>query len=285
MAYLAERYAHLLSKEDILELFHDLEEACGSLSEACRKCGIQRKTRYDWIDARSLKLSTKKKVLKALMEIEPEKTLDFLLARSKEITVELLSMNLSNTYAKAMAEGISPESFINTIQKFEETKNKHTGLIRELEEELGDMTHFIRERASTLNISLPAESIDTVRPSHMLEMIPIVVDAISRRGFRSFSELATDLNVPEKLVQVMSEVIKIPICGVLPPVTTHGEPFDQRIWVFIPGMSRSGTYRELAKILWHAKGIDLSARVDANKSGVTLPSEVETIESRLPSRI
>lgn len=222
MAYLAERYAHLLSKEDVLELFQDLEEACGSLSEACRKCGIQRKTRYDWINARSLKLSTKQKVLKALMEIRPEKTLDFLLTRSKEITVELLSISLSTIYAKAMAEGISPGSFINAVKKFEGIKNKHAGLIRELEEELGDMTHFIRERALTLNVSLPAESIDTIKPSHMLEMIPVVVDAISRRGLRSFSELATDLNVPEKLVQVMSDAIKIPI-GMLRAVTTYGE--------------------------------------------------------------
>lgn len=222
MAYLAERYAYLLSKDGVLELFQAMVEAYeGNLSEACRKCGIQRKTVYDWIRARGLKLSTKKKVLKALIEIKPERTLDFLLTRSKEITVELLSINLSNVYAKAMAEGINRRSFIDAIKKFEEVKNKHVGLIWELEEELGNMTYHIRERASTLNVPLPAESVDMIRPSHMLEMVPTVVDAISRRGFRSFSELATNLNVPEKLVQVMSEATRIPIRGVPPDVTTY----------------------------------------------------------------
>lgn len=228
MAYLAERYAHLLSKEDVLELFQDLVKAYEeNISEACRKCGIQRKTVYDWIRARSLRLSTKKKVLKALIETEPERTLDFLLTRSKEITVELLSINLSNVYAKAMAEGISRRSFIGAVKKFEDIKNRHIGLLWELEEELADMTYHIRERASTLNVALPAESVDTIRPSHMLEMVPAVVDAISRQGFRSFSELATNLNVPEKLVRVMSEVIKIPIRGVLSTETTQvGLPSD-----------------------------------------------------------
>ena len=228
MAYLAERYAHLLSKEDALELFQDLVKAYQeNLSEACRKCGIQRKTVYDWIKARSLRLSTKKKVLKAIIKTKPERTLDFLLTRSKETTVEILSIYLSNVYAKAMAEGISPQSFIDAIKKVEKIKNKHVGLIWELEEELGDISYHIRERAANLNVALPAESVDMIKPSHMLEMVPAVVDAISRRGYRSFSELATALEVPKRLVQVMSEAIRIPIRGVPPTKTTQSElPYD-----------------------------------------------------------
>jgi len=113
-----------------------------------------------------------------------------------------------------MAEGISPQSFIDALKEFDEVKNKHVGLIWELEEELGDMTYHIRERASTLNLPTPVESVDMIRPSHMLEMVPAVVDTIRRRGYRSFSELSTDLKVPERLVQVMSDVITIPIQGV-----------------------------------------------------------------------
>lgn len=224
MAYLAEKHAHLLSKDDVLELFRDLEEAYkGNLSEACRKCKIQRKTKYDWIRTRSLKLSTKKKVLKALIEIKPERTLDFLLKRSKETTLELLSINLSNVYAKAMVEGVSRRSFIDAIKKFEEIKNEYVGLIWELEEELGDMRYHIRERASILNVPLPRESVELIKPSHMLEMIPAVVDAISRHGFQTFSKLSADLKVPEKLVQAMSEAIRISIRGIPTTETTQSE--------------------------------------------------------------
>lgn len=212
MSYLAEKYATLLSKDDVLELFQDLEELCGgNVSKACQKCGIQRKTKYDWIRTRSLKSNTKRKVLKTMVEIAPERTLNFLLSRSKETTVELLSTYLSQVYAKAMAEPIDPRSFVNTVKTIEKIKNEHAGLIWELEEELGDMMYHIKERAFALKVSLPEESVDMIKPSHLLEMIPSVAHAITRREVRgSPSELAINLKAPEKLVRVMSEAIMIP---------------------------------------------------------------------------
>ena len=228
MAYLAERYAHLLSKEDVLELFQDLVKAYQeNLSEACRKCGIQRKTAYDWARARSLRLSTKKKVLEALIKTKPERTLDFLLARSKETTVDLLSLNLSYVYTKAMAESTDPRSFVDAVKKFEKIKSKHIGLTWELEEEMGDMTYHLREKALTLQVPLATEFVDVIKPSQMLEMIPSVVSAISRRRFASPSQLATDLKVPENLVQVISQAIGIPIFGAPRTETAQsGLPFD-----------------------------------------------------------
>jgi len=47
MSHLVERYANLLSKDDVLELFQTLQQVYkGNVSKACRKCGIQRKTSY-----------------------------------------------------------------------------------------------------------------------------------------------------------------------------------------------------------------------------------------------
>ena len=225
MTYLAERYAYLLSKEDSLELFHKLEEAYkGNLSEACRKCGIQRKTYYDWTKAKNLRLSTNKKILKALIETKPEETLDFLLTLSKEIAVELLSMNLAQAYATAMTEAIDPRSFVDSIKKFDKIKRENIGLIWNIEEEIGDMTYHLREKARTLHVPLAAESIDVVKPSHILDMIPAVFDTIRRRGFVAPSQLAMELKAPEELVKTMFGATRILIYGVTPTEATQTEP-------------------------------------------------------------
>lgn len=225
MSYLAEKYAHLLSKDDVLDLFEQLEEVFkGNLSEACRKCGIQRKTRYDWISARSLKLSTKKKILKAMIETNPEKALDFLLTHSKGTSVELLSTYLSHIYSRAMSEIFDPRPFVNSVKKFEKVKRENVGLIWELEEELGEMTYNIREKAKALKVPLPMEHLETINPNHIIEAIPAVVDAIIRRGDKSFSEIATGLRIPEKLVRTMHQAIMMPFHVVAAIETTQSEP-------------------------------------------------------------
>jgi len=216
MSYLVSKYAGSLSKEDAEELFSKLVKACGSISEACRKCGIQRKTTYDWPSVKSLKSLTKEKVLKAMLEVDLEEALSFLLSRSKEDTVDLLSTNLSYLYEKAMSEDIGRERFLNAIEKFEEIRQKYAGLVfEELEEEVGDMAHFIKERATELNVPLPTETINTIKSSQILEMLPIVVDAIYHRGYiRDPSELAKDLSVPKELVEVLFGSIRISAGGV-----------------------------------------------------------------------
>jgi len=211
MSYLIEKYAVSLSKDDVIELFRVLEEAYGgNVSKVCRECGIQRKTRYDWARALNIKLSTKKRILKMAIETDPEETLSFLLSRSKEAAVELLSAYLSHLYAKALVENIDPRSFIKVVKAMQKIQNEHSGLIWELEEEVGDMMSHIRERARALRVSLPEETVDTIKPSHLLEMIPSVVHEITRRGIGRSSELARNLGIPERLVQVMSEAIIIP---------------------------------------------------------------------------
>lgn len=211
MSYLMEKYAVSMSKDDVIDLFLILEKAYGgNISRVCQECGIQRKTRYDWPEAHNIKLSTKKRVLKLAIETDPERTLSFLLSRSKEATIELLSAYLSHLYAKAMVEDIDPRSFVKYVNTIQKIKNENAGLIWELEEELGDMMSHIRERSRALRVSLPEESVDTIRPSHMLEIIPSLVHEITRIGFGRSPELARNLGIPERLVQVMSEAIVIP---------------------------------------------------------------------------
>ena len=123
-----------------------------------------------------------------------------------------------------MSENIDPRPFVNSVKKIEKIKRENAGLIWELEEELGEMMYHIREKAKALKGSIPMESLETINPTHIIEVVPSVVDAIIRRGDRSFSELATDLRIPEKLVHTMYQAIMIPIQGVPAIETTQSEP-------------------------------------------------------------
>jgi len=211
MSYLVEKYAVSLSKDDVIELFGVLEEAYGgNISRACRECGIQRKTRYDWARVLNINLSTKKRILKMAVKTAPAKTFDFLLSRSEEAAVEMFSAYLSHLYSKAMVENIDPRSFIKVVNALQKIQNEHSGLIWHLEEEVGDMMSHIRERAKALRVSLPEETVDTIRPSRLLEIIPSVVNGITRMGTGRASALARDLGIPTRLVQAMAEAIFVP---------------------------------------------------------------------------
>lgn len=228
MAYLADKYAHLLSKDDLLELFSILERKCGSTSEACRKCGIQRKTRYDWEGTASVRLSTSRKVLRAFIGNMPDETMAFLLSRSKEIAVELLSLNLSSSYSHAMEKGITRRRFNNAVRRFEELRSEHAGLAWELGEEIGDMIYHLRERASILNVPLPTESMEVIRPQSVLEMIPAVIDALGRQGFQSPQRLAASLHTPLVLVQAVYDAARMLVPGATTEIPTSSQPAISR---------------------------------------------------------
>jgi hypothetical protein len=208
LSYLAKRHAYLLTEEDALELFSILENRVGSTSEACRRCHIQRKTRYDWERGKSIKPNTKYKVLKGLIENIPEETFNFLLNKAKDSAVEILSLNLSNIYTHMLGERIDRRLFAEDLKKIQDLKNRNAGLVWELGEEVDEMMSQIEEKASLLNVSMPLDNIDIFKPSQIMEILPSIIDEISRRGFNEYSQIAKSLKIPEMIVQIISNSTK-----------------------------------------------------------------------------
>jgi hypothetical protein len=122
-----------------------------------------------------------------------------------------------------MSETIDPRQFVKYAQRFEKVKKENAGLIWEIEEEIGEMTYNVIEKAKVLKVHAPISHLETINPNHLIEVVPSVVDAILRRGDKSFTELSSDLGVPERLVNTLYQAIMIPIQGVQPIETTQNE--------------------------------------------------------------
>jgi hypothetical protein len=210
--YLAEKYAYLLTKEDAKQLFDSLVNLSGSVSEAARKCNIQsRKTIYDWKETSDIKLSTKIRILNASLTNIPDKTLSFLLERSEESTSDILHVILSRTFEIAMRQNISKENFIELTNKFSLITKEHAGIVLErLEEEVGEMTQTIREKAFDLKVDMSPVPIETMKPNHLLELLPIITKSIPEKITQTEKlDLAQKLNAPIELIDVSSSLTSI----------------------------------------------------------------------------
>ena len=78
--YIADNYAGVLSKGDVIQLFNYLIMALeGNRSEAARRVEVTYAATYGWKDAKYIKYNTKRKVLSANLDVDFLETIDFLL--------------------------------------------------------------------------------------------------------------------------------------------------------------------------------------------------------------
>ena len=210
-SYLAEKYAYILTKEDILQLFKTLEGVYGSISRAARETGIQRKTAYDWPETGDVKLTTKIKILESSIKTKPDYTLNFLLERSEERASEILYVILTRLFERAMNEKLDPKNFVAVAKKLERMRKRHAGLVFEhLEEEVEDMSRLIRQRSYDLNVSLPPVAIETMKSTQVLEILPTIARSLPEvQTPAGYLEIARARNVPLELVTVSSTMLQI----------------------------------------------------------------------------
>jgi len=90
--YLAKRFAEVLTKGDVMDLFRKLEQHYGTISKVCERIGIERKTFYHWRYARQVTNETKAKVLRVALEEYPIDTLEFLARKSRDRMKEVLEL-------------------------------------------------------------------------------------------------------------------------------------------------------------------------------------------------
>lgn len=210
-SYLAQKYAPLLTKEDTQQLFKTLAKLYGSIKNAALKCGIQRKTIYDWPDVADVKLTTKTKILETSIRAKSDYTLRFLLERSEDRTSELLYVMLTRFYERAMTPELDQRTFVAIAKKFERLRKRHAGLIFEhLEEEVADMSHLIRDRAKDLQASLPPPAIETMKSGQILELLPAIVKSLPEKETPTgHLELSVKFNVPIELIEFSSTIWQI----------------------------------------------------------------------------
>ena len=227
---IVERYASILSPQDVRQLFNRLEENVGSRLEAAKLCGLERKTVYDWEKTGDIKLRTKKKVLTALVENLVDETLEFMTGRSFETSVDILRIYLSALYETAVSEEISKTAFQQLVSKFEEAKKQYPGLIiGHLEPEIENMLRSLSEKAAALEIPFDTSPLDVVRLTSLSAEIPTLIKTISTATpWVPDTDIAKIFNFPKEFVQSFHKALQENFIAIRPPLAlpTLTSPYE-----------------------------------------------------------
>jgi len=192
--YLSQKYSSLLDTEDVESLFEKLKQTYGSTRKTANICGVARSTAYGWEKAKYLKSITRTKILRASLEKNLTETLSFLTNKSKERTSDLLLTYLSSIYQKAIRE--DKKTFQNLLNQILVARREHFGLIQDaLQDEVDKIMSVLTRRAAEFQISLPQDSLDMLKSSYLLEIIPdLMRDIFVEKA--DFSEIASRYSVP-----------------------------------------------------------------------------------------
>lgn len=206
---MVEKYANLLTLEDVVWLFELLEKAIGNKADAAKICRLERKTTYGWEITKEIKLSTKRKVLAALIENLPEETLDFLTEKGVQASIDILRNYLFTLYERAMAQRDATD-FLRLASKFEEKKEKYAGLITDyLEIEIGNMSELFPEKASELGVAFQPLPLRTVKFSEFSKLLPHVIRTISMLDTSTPKvEVAKIFNLPSEFIETLSTALR-----------------------------------------------------------------------------
>jgi len=200
--YLVDKFADILTSRDILILFKNLERSAGSLRKAAIQCGLERKTIYDWKDKGGLKLSTKKKVLRSLLNVDPEETLAYMVERSSETATELLRTYLATIYEHAMRPGTGKDDFEVLLLRFEETRGRNAStILGKFEFEVGDMMVSLKQRAFELKITYDPQPPELTTLNRLTAVMPKLVTQLrSLSPSDDVHDIAQKFNLPSSFV-------------------------------------------------------------------------------------
>lgn len=229
--YISNKYAGILTKEDVGQLFDKLTEILGNRSEATRQCGLTGKATYDWEKAAYLKLATKRKVLEACLKINFLNTIKYLLTRSSERTTDVLRTILSFMYAEAI-ETMSKELFIQLITEFVSLRKEYCGLINDrISDEVTDMLLMLRQKALELEVPVPKKSINEIPTKEFLDVVPLIAEMYLNNP-QEITHIADTLDLPLESVKTLLPTFKRlqHSGGIITPMIETSEPNNLLEW-------------------------------------------------------
>lgn len=268
-SYITDRYAGILTKEDIGQLFHKLTDSLqGNRSEAARQCGLTGKATYDWEKAAYLKLGTKRKVLEACLRTDFLNTIEYLLSRSSERTIDVLRTILLTMYAEAI-ETVSKEQFIHLINRFETLRIQYRGLIKDrIIDEVTDMLLMLRQKALELEVQIPKKSIDDISAKELLDLFPLISEMYLNNPQR-VDYIANTLDFPLESIEMLlptfkklqrtGEKVTPEVETVEPTITIAGGEFFGRIYTRMGTLphyqTRYGISRDIMKRVFEKRKV------------------------------
>ena len=255
---LVEKYAHMLTMRDFIDLYKKLEETVGSRSLTARKCGIERRTIYGWDTTKEIRIRTRERILSVLLEDLTEETLDFLTRRSVESSTDVLRTYLSSLYEKAMNEGTSNQEFDRIASKFDQTRREYEGLIDDnLQPEISTMMQHTFMHAKEIGVpfkSLPSEIVRLTEFSHLM---PDLVKTISVSApYFPTSEIAKLFSLPVDFVNAFATALHDNYIAIraIEPVQKIASPLPEDQITTMATLTPITTTLE-DQTIWHAKPV------------------------------
>jgi hypothetical protein len=204
VTFLARKYAHLLTKEDIMALFDLLKKKTGSQSEAAKLCGLTRKTTYDWKEIGELKGETKEKVLSVLIDNLPRETLSLIADRASKFARDSVVTYLSVLHSLALQSPSVPE-FTENAKLFDEARTAYGGLVAGMyETEMGKMLSDLNAYARSLGADWHPVPVRIFSETHLSELLPIVMAKL-RTGSPDFAGISRELQISPELASKLRE--------------------------------------------------------------------------------
>ena len=207
--YLVRRFAEVLTKGDVMDLFKMLEQRYGTISRVCERIGIERRTFYHWRYAKQINSETKAKVLRVALEEHSIDTLEFLARKSRGRTKEVLELLI-----EFLRRGIIEEG---DPRKTEELAKRAEGIINEfsipitehLHHEIAGLIEAAHSRGFEMKIrpytgvQLPTAPLRTlVEESERPSFVVYTEASVSTTGTVFVSEtpqVALEAHVPQSL--------------------------------------------------------------------------------------
>jgi hypothetical protein len=202
LSYIAEKYAEMLTEDDVANLFELLtSELGGNRSEAARQAGLTGKATYDWAQVAYVKLGTKKKVLDAALKANFAATVEYLLEESNNRNIDLLRTILGTFFADAL-ESNSQESFKAMQSKFNTIRKSHLGLIRDgIQNEVADMEISIKSKAEQLGVLVEAKGAEEFSGKEVLEAIELIGNVYIENPIQAENLAVKDMGLPLETVK------------------------------------------------------------------------------------
>jgi len=177
-------------------------------SEAARLCELERRTTYYWEDDREVRLSTKQRVLRAILERDFTYTVRYVLERIDGVSHEILELYLGTIYEKAMDPEIQPAQFRSLVNEFRDARTKYSPLVDSMiATEVSDMFRNLRRRAAEQGVAFPPLPMSTMSIGEIRNQLPYLIRVVPRSiNDDVLREFSTNLDFSQDFVKFASNL-------------------------------------------------------------------------------
>jgi hypothetical protein len=226
LSYLVDRYATILTKYDVQTLFERLQASYGNRRRATSKLGIQRKTVYDWDKtANDVRTLTKRKVLEASLEVDPDWTIAFLVKKTSEDFKEILQRQITLAYTKTMRSK-NKKGFQGNLSTFNRIREIHRGALLDSDLRAQDrMIKRINEKADLLGVPGVIPSTRTIPPENLAQRVTELIDILRQKRL-SETEIKRSFDLPPILIDSICRAYAYiePVSSEVSIADYHGPP-------------------------------------------------------------